>query len=169
MGIAYLDSQAKIHPRWHFWHINVGVFLKPALCFFLPCNDPDKQSICLWPPPWITVTHYVVEAECVGKAWAPDVTAHLFQCSHHYRITDLHLRLSTSSQVVSKTDLIKNWGILGFSSPWFNRFSVSVHRDCKDPQNCKLDSPDAEKPRMHNAQRHIWKLLQSVRVSQCQT
>lgn len=44
----------------------------------------------------------MVEAEHVGKVLAPDVTAHLFQCLHHYRITDLHLRLFISSQVVSK-------------------------------------------------------------------
>lgn len=52
-------------------------FLNLALCFFLPCNDPDKPSICLWPPPRITITHYVVEAQHAGKEWAPDVTAHL--------------------------------------------------------------------------------------------
>lgn len=111
-----------------------------GVCFFLfwlyvsfSHNNPDKQSICLWPPPWITITHDVVEAEHVGKVQAPDVTAHLFQCSHHYRITDLQLRLSTSFQVVSKTDPIKNWDILGCSSTWFNRYPVSLHREKQKP------------------------------------
>lgn len=113
------------HKHW----VGVAFFFILALCFFLSCNNPDKQSICLWPPPWITITHNVVEAEHVGKVRAPDVTAHLFQCSHHYRITDLHLRLSTSFQVVSKTDPIKNWDILGCSSTWFNMYSVSLHRE----------------------------------------
>lgn len=116
------SSQVALLAHKHWFLLNL------ALYFLLPYNNPDKQSICLWPPPWITITHYVVEAEREVKEQVPDVTAHLFQCSHHYRIIDLYLRLSIRSQVISKPDSRKG-GILGCSSSWFNRYTVSMQRE----------------------------------------